>query len=114
MDDHTADAPVADEEAAGAAITKAWNNPASDKRKAMDDALEAKLGTPEAVLEMYRAYNAPGLGSSPSTATSAPRWKSLRRRSSVAATSATGRHATCAWRPTSATCWERSRAAARS
>ena len=62
MDDHTADAPVADEEAAGAAITKAWNNPASDKRKAMDDALEAKLGTPEAVLEMYRAYNAPGLG----------------------------------------------------
>jgi hypothetical protein len=27
----------------------------------MSDALEAKLGTPEAVLEMYRAYNAPGL-----------------------------------------------------
>jgi hypothetical protein len=61
MDDHTADAPVADEDAAGAAISKAWNNPASDKRKAMSDALEAKLGTPEAVLEMYRAYNAPGL-----------------------------------------------------
>ena len=61
MDDHTADAPVADEDAYGAAITKAWNNPATDKRKAMGDALEAKLGTPEAVLEMYRAYNAPGL-----------------------------------------------------
>lgn len=61
MDDHTADAPVADEEAAGAAITKAWNNPASDKRKTMSDALDAKLGTPDAVLEMYRAFNAPGL-----------------------------------------------------
>jgi hypothetical protein len=61
MDDHTADAPVADEDAYGAALTKAWNNPASDKRKAMSDALEAKLGTPEAVLNMYRAYNVPGL-----------------------------------------------------
>ena len=61
MDDHTADAPVADEEAYGAAITKAWSNPATDKRKEASAAHEGKLGTPEAVLEMYRAYNAPGL-----------------------------------------------------
>lgn len=61
MDDHTADAPVDDEDAAGAAISKAWANPATDKRKAMSAELESKLGTPDAVLEMYRAYNARGL-----------------------------------------------------
>jgi hypothetical protein len=61
MDDHTADMEVADEKAYGAAITKAWTNPASDKRKAMDKELEAKLGSPQGLLAMYRAYNAPGM-----------------------------------------------------
>jgi hypothetical protein len=58
MDDHTADAPVADEKGYDAAIAKAWDNPATARRKAMDAALEAKLGEPGAMLGMYRAYNA--------------------------------------------------------
>lgn len=58
MDDHTADAPVADEKGYEAAISKAWDNPATAKRKAMSATLEAKLGKPGAMLAMYRAYNA--------------------------------------------------------
>ena len=61
MDDHTADWAVADEEAYGAAITKAWDNPATAKRRAMSKELEANLGTGEEVLALYRAYNAPGM-----------------------------------------------------
>lgn len=57
MDDHTADPPVSDEKGYDAAISKAWDNPASGKRKAMGAALEAKLGLPRAMLTMYRAYN---------------------------------------------------------
>ncbi|QYE34717.1 hypothetical protein KZX46_18500 [Polymorphobacter sp. PAMC 29334] len=60
MDDHTADAPVADEKLFEAAISKAWDNPATAKRKAMSSALDAKLGEPGAMLALYRAYNAPG------------------------------------------------------
>lgn len=59
MDDHTADAPVADEKGYEAAISKAWDNPATAKRGTMGAALEARLGQPEAMLAMYRAYNAP-------------------------------------------------------
>lgn len=59
MDDHTADRMVADEKAWGEAIMQAWNNPASNKRRAAGDALKAKLDTPEDVLAAYRAYNAP-------------------------------------------------------
>ena len=59
MDDHTADRMVADEKAWGEAIMKAWNNPASNKRRAAGDAIKTKLGTPEEVLAAYRAYNAP-------------------------------------------------------
>ena len=58
MDDHTADAPVADETGSDAAISKAWDNPATARRKAMSAALEARLGEPGAMLAMYRAYNA--------------------------------------------------------
>lgn len=61
MDDHTADAPTADEDAYAEAITAAWDNPATDKRKAIDDALEARLGTGEAVLAMYRSHNSPDM-----------------------------------------------------
>ena len=46
MDDHTADAPVTDDKGCEAAIAKAWDNPATAKRKAMSAALEAKLGHP--------------------------------------------------------------------
>ncbi|MDC3955812.1 DUF5694 domain-containing protein [Polyangium jinanense] len=60
MDDHTADGPSADEKAAGAAISKAWDNPATKKRLAASAALEQHLDTAEGVLAMYRAANAPG------------------------------------------------------
>lgn len=59
IDDHTADAPVADEKAYGVAIAKAWDNPATAKRKAQDTVLEANLGRPEAMLALYRALNRP-------------------------------------------------------
>jgi hypothetical protein len=62
MDDHTADSVTADEKASGEAIMKAWSNPATEKRKRMDQALNERLGTPEDVLAMYRAHNAPGMG----------------------------------------------------
>jgi hypothetical protein len=57
MDDHTADAPVADEKGYEAAISRAWDNPATAKRKAIDAALTARLGQPGAMLELYRAFN---------------------------------------------------------
>ena len=60
MDDHTADAPVTDEKGYEAAISKAWDNPATAKRKAMGAALEAKLGQPGAMLAMYRAFKEAG------------------------------------------------------
>jgi hypothetical protein len=62
MDDHTADSTSADQRAAGEAIMKAWSNPANEKRKRMEQALKERLGSPEDVLAMYRAYNAPGMG----------------------------------------------------
>lgn len=60
IDDHTADAPTPDEKAYDAAISKAWDNPASAKRKAMDAALTARLGQPGAMLDLYRALNHAG------------------------------------------------------
>lgn len=57
MDDHTADAPVADEKGYEAAISRAWDNPATAKRKAIDAALTARLGQPGAMLELYRTFN---------------------------------------------------------
>lgn len=60
MDDHSADRPQADEKLAGAAIMKAWDNPATAKRRRDSDAWNARLGKPEDVLAMYRAVNAPG------------------------------------------------------
>jgi hypothetical protein len=62
MDDHTSDSVIADETAYGEAITKAWSNPATEKRKGMAQALNERLGRPEDVLAMYRAHNAPGMG----------------------------------------------------
>ena len=60
MDDHTADSMSEDEKAAGAAISKAWDNPATKKRLAASAAQEKLLGTAQGVLAMYRATNAPG------------------------------------------------------
>jgi hypothetical protein len=62
MDDHTADAPSPDEKAAGEAMMKAWDNPATAERRRADEALKQHLDTPEGVLAMYRADNAPGQG----------------------------------------------------
>lgn len=62
MDDHTADNDDGDPKAYGEALMKAWDNPASAKRKRMDEALDEGLTTSEGVLAMYRAYNAPGAG----------------------------------------------------
>lgn len=60
MDDHTADAVVADESGYNAAMTKAWDNPASARRKTMYDVAQAQLKSPESALAMYRELNAPG------------------------------------------------------
>jgi hypothetical protein len=59
MDDHTADAPDADPKASGEAIAKAWDNPATAKRKQMDKDFEPRLGDPEGVMALYRALNDP-------------------------------------------------------
>jgi hypothetical protein len=50
MDDHTADAPVADEKSNEVGISKAWGNPATAKRKALDAALTARIGQSGAML----------------------------------------------------------------
>ncbi|MES2898274.1 MAG: DUF5694 domain-containing protein [Pseudomonadota bacterium] len=62
MDDHTADRMPVDDKAYDAAILKAWDNPATAKRRAMDKSLNEKLGSPQEVLALYRAHNAHGNG----------------------------------------------------
>ena len=63
IDDHTADTPdPADPKAQGAAIEKAWTNSATETRRRMEQALNARLGEPGALTAIYRAYNAPGQG----------------------------------------------------
>lgn len=60
MDDHTSDAPTADEKAYGEAIMKAWDNPYTAERRRVGEELESRLTTPAGVMDMYRAYNAAG------------------------------------------------------
>ena len=62
MDDHTADSATGDEKAFGDALMKAWDNPATKQRTAVDKAQEGLLASAEGVLAMYRADNAPGQG----------------------------------------------------
>jgi hypothetical protein len=62
MDDHTSDNVIADEQGFGDAMKKAWSSPANEKRKRMEQALKERLDSPEGMLAMYRAYNAPGMG----------------------------------------------------
>lgn len=59
MDDHTSDSNTPDDQAAGEAIGKAWDNPATAARRTSGDALEKAAITPEGMLALYRAYNAP-------------------------------------------------------
>jgi hypothetical protein len=60
MDDHTADRMVLDEAGWGAAIQKAWDNPAAKQRGTIEDALKAKADSAEGLLALYQAFNAPG------------------------------------------------------
>jgi hypothetical protein len=64
VDDHSADTPDSDDpaeqKAAAAAITGAWDNPATHARQAEDKQLAANLSQPDGLLAMYRTYNAPG------------------------------------------------------
>ncbi|MBN2973785.1 hypothetical protein JW805_17395 [Roseomonas aeriglobus] len=63
MDDHSADSADGDDaKAAGEAIMAAWKNPSSARRKAESAQMEAKLGTGDGVLAMYRRLNAPDQG----------------------------------------------------
>ena len=48
-----------DDEAYAAAITAAWHNPAGVKRSEKDDGLRSAIGEPDALLDLYRAFNAP-------------------------------------------------------
>jgi hypothetical protein len=59
MDDHTADAPSTDQKASGEAMMKAWDNPATAKRRKTDEELAPRLGDPEGVMALYRTLNDP-------------------------------------------------------
>jgi hypothetical protein len=53
-------APVdTDEKASGEAVMKAWDNPATAKRRKTDEEMAPKLGDPEGVMAMYRTLNDP-------------------------------------------------------
>jgi len=51
--------PSSDDEAYGAALTKAWDNAATKARMDESEALNAQLDQPDGVLQIYRAFNAP-------------------------------------------------------
>ena len=59
MDDHTGFGPEPDQKAYGAAIEKAWNNPATARRKKAGEDLDARTGTVDGVMALYRALNDP-------------------------------------------------------
>lgn len=60
VDDHTADNDdPAEQDAAGAAMMRAWDNPATAERRAQDAQLHAGLAAPDGLLAILRAYNAP-------------------------------------------------------
>ena len=61
MDDQAENLPVADEKAYGAALTKAWNNPVCARRKKIDDALDAGIGSADGVVSLYRGLNDPAM-----------------------------------------------------
>ena len=49
-----------DEKAYGAALSRAWDNPATKERTAVANALYGQVGLRDGLLKMYRALNAPG------------------------------------------------------
>lgn len=51
--------PLQDEDAYGAALSSAWDTPATEARLARAEALERKIGEPGGLLQIYREYNAP-------------------------------------------------------
>ncbi len=60
VDDHSADSADASpeqEQAYVAAISKAWDNPATHQRQKMSQQIENQLDSSKQVLAMYRAYN---------------------------------------------------------
>ena len=60
VDDHSFyGGEVPDEDAFSAAVQGAWDNPATEARLAESAALEARLGEPGALLDIYRAANSP-------------------------------------------------------
>ncbi|HEU4852482.1 MAG TPA: DUF5694 domain-containing protein [Telluria sp.] len=61
MDDHTSDNVIADEKGWSEAMKKAWSNPVAARRKAADKVLAEGLVSPDGVLAMFRAHNAPGV-----------------------------------------------------
>jgi hypothetical protein len=56
-DDHTADDDAGSDPAYGKAVSAAWDNPATAKRKADGDAFDARLAAPGGMLSLYRYYN---------------------------------------------------------
>lgn len=50
-----------DSAAYGAALSRAWDNPANAERRASDAALDTRLGTPDGLVSIYRAFNAPAV-----------------------------------------------------
>jgi hypothetical protein len=60
MDDHTEYSTAdTDDKASGEAITKAWDNPATAKRRKTDEEMAPRLGDPEGVMALYRTLNDP-------------------------------------------------------
>ena len=64
VDDHSADSPeptdAAELKANEQAIMAAWDNPATQARRAEGEQLNAKIAQPDGLLNLYRAYNAAG------------------------------------------------------
>ena len=61
VDDHSADNAAWQDPGYKKAFERIWSGPKLDARKKAEEALAAKLGTPEAMLAMYREYNSPEL-----------------------------------------------------
>lgn len=59
VDDQSFVGASVDEKAYGAAVERAWDNPATKARMARIKVLEKKLGQPNGLLNIYRAYNSP-------------------------------------------------------
>lgn len=59
VDDQSFAGAAIDEKAYGAALTRAWDNPATKARLAAADALFTRIGQQDGLLDVYRTFNAP-------------------------------------------------------